>query len=99
MDTTGLLDTEAGSEAEESILSPALSSIPGKGLVRLRTEPNSLEVIALRIGPLRPTNFGMLFNVQVKPNSDSNTYKSIALPPRRSADPRVPAGYANAALL
>ncbi|MBR2515516.1 MAG: TauD/TfdA family dioxygenase [Halomonas sp.] len=84
LDATGLLDTEEGSETEEAILAPALSSILGKGLVRLRNlpiEPDSLEAIARRIGPVRPTNFGMLFNVKAKPNPDSNAYTSIALPP------------------
>ncbi|WP_458527273.1 TauD/TfdA family dioxygenase [Onishia taeanensis] len=80
----GLLDTAPGSEAEEAILAPALESVLGKGLVRLRdlpTEPGSLESIARRIGPVRPTNFGQLFDVQAKPDPDSNAYTSIALPP------------------
>lgn len=84
LDATGLLDTEAGSKEEEAILAPALTSILGKGLVRLRNlpiEPGSLEAIAQRIGPVRPTNFGLLFNVKAKPNPDSNAYTSIALPP------------------
>jgi len=52
--------------------------------VRLRglpTEPGSLESIARRIGPVRPTNFGQLFNVKAKPDPDSNAYTSLALPP------------------
>ncbi|CAM4107082.1 TauD/TfdA family dioxygenase [Vreelandella rituensis] len=84
VDAMGLLDTKAGGEAEEKILTPALTSILGKGLVRLRnlpTKPDSLEAIAQRIGPVRPTNFGMLFDVKAKPNPDSNAYTSIALPP------------------
>lgn len=84
LDAAGLLDTEPGSEAEEAILSPALESVLGKGLVRLRhlpTEPGSLEAIARRIGPLRPTNFGLLFDVKAKPDPDSNAYTAIALPP------------------
>lgn len=69
---------------DPEVAAPALSSSLGKGLVRLRnlpTEPDSLEAIARRIGPVRPTNFGMLFNVKAKPNPDSNAYTSIALPP------------------
>ena len=56
----------------------------GKGLVRLRglpIEPGSLATIAGRIGPIRPTNFGELFDVKAKPDPDSNAYTSIALPP------------------
>lgn len=84
VDAAGLLNTTVGSEAEEAILAPALSSILSKGLVRLRnlpTQPDALDVIARRIGPVRPTNFGKLFNVKAKPNPDSNAYTSIALPP------------------
>ncbi|MDI5889983.1 TauD/TfdA family dioxygenase [Halomonas rhizosphaerae] len=84
LDAVGLLDTEAGGEAEEAILAPALESVLGKGLVRLRglpTRPGSLEAIARRIGPLRPTNFGLLFDVKAKPDPDSNAYTAIALPP------------------
>ncbi len=84
LDATGLLDTEPASEAEEAILAPALESVLGKGLVRLQglpTEPGSLEAIARRIGPVRPTNFGLLFDVKAKPDPDSNAYTAIALPP------------------
>ncbi len=84
LDAASLLDDEAGGEAEEAILAPALESVLGKGLVRLRglpTEPGSLEAIARRIGPVRPTNFGLLFDVKAKPDPDSNAYTSIALPP------------------
>ncbi|PFG08778.1 MULTISPECIES: TauD/TfdA family dioxygenase [unclassified Marinobacter] len=84
LDASGLLDTAPDSDAEEAILAPALKSVLGKGLVRLRglpTEPGSLESIARRIGPVRPTNFGQLFNVKAKPDPDSNAYTSLALPP------------------
>ncbi|WP_252108424.1 MULTISPECIES: TauD/TfdA family dioxygenase [unclassified Halomonas] len=84
LDASGLLESDAGSDEEERILKPALESVLGKGLVRLRglpTEPGSLEAIARRIGPVRPTNFGQLFDVKAKPNPDSNAYTSIALPP------------------
>ena len=84
IDGSGLLETDPGSEAEEAILAPALESVLAKGLVRLRhtpTEPDSLAAIAKRIGPIRDTNFGGLFNVKAKPNPDTNAYTSIALPP------------------
>ncbi|CBV42641.2 TauD/TfdA family dioxygenase [Halomonas elongata] len=84
LDASGLLDSEPGDDAEEAILAPALEAILGKGLARLRnlpTEPGSLEAIARRIGPVRPTNFGQLFDVRAKPEPDSNAYTSIALPP------------------
>ncbi|GAB2721086.1 TauD/TfdA family dioxygenase [Halomonas garicola] len=84
LDASGLLDTTPESEAEEAVLAPALESVLGKGLVRLRnlpTEPDSIESLARRIGPVRPTNFGQLFDVKAKPDPDSNAYTSIALPP------------------
>ncbi|UYG09266.1 TauD/TfdA family dioxygenase [Halomonas sp. M4R1S46] len=84
LDAAGLLDTAPDGEGEEAILAPALESVLGKGLVRLRglpTEPGSLEAIARRIGPVRPTNFGQLFDVKAKPDPDSNAYTAIALPP------------------
>ncbi|QFU00165.1 Gamma-butyrobetaine dioxygenase [Halomonas sp. THAF5a] len=84
LSAAGLLDSAPDSEAEEAILAPALESVLAKGLVRLRdlpTEPGSLEAIAHRIGPIRDTNFGGLFDVRAKPDPDSNAYTSIALPP------------------
>ncbi|WP_016855604.1 TauD/TfdA family dioxygenase [Halomonas smyrnensis] len=84
LDASGLLDTDPASAAEEAILAPALESVLGKGLVRLRglpTTPGSLAAIAQRIGPIRDTNFGGLFNVKAKPDPDSNAYTAIALPP------------------
>lgn len=84
LDAAGLLDTIPDSEAEEAILAPALESVLATGLVRLRnmpTEPGSLEAIAHRIGPIRDTNFGGLFDVKAKPDPDSNAYTAIALPP------------------
>ena len=84
IDGSELLNTTPGSPAEEAILAPALESLLGSGMVRLRglpTEPGSLETIARRIGPVRPTNFGQLFDVRAKPDPDSNAYTSIALPP------------------
>lgn len=84
LDARDLLATEVGDKVEAGILAPALESLLGKGLVRLRglpTEPGSLAAIAERIGPIRPTNFGKLFDVRAKPDPDSNAYTPIALPP------------------
>ncbi|WP_028671198.1 TauD/TfdA family dioxygenase [Saccharospirillum impatiens] len=84
LDASGLLATAPGDEAEATLLKPALESLLGKGLVRLRglpTESGSLADIAERIGPIRPTNFGQLFDVRAKPDPDSNAYTAIALPP------------------
>ena len=71
-------------EAGEALLEQALGNVLSHGLVRLSnlpTAPGSLDAIARRIGPPRPTNFGTLFDVRAKPDPDSNAYTSIALPP------------------
>lgn len=84
LDASGLLDSAADSIDEAAVLEPALQAILGRGLVRLRnlpTEPGTLARIAERIGPIRSTNFGTLFDVRAKPDPDSNAYTSIALPP------------------
>lgn len=84
VDATGWMDMAEDDPKAEAILSQALETFLAEGLVRLRglpTEPGSLEGIASRIGSLRATNFGSLFNVQSKPDPDSNAYTSIALPP------------------
>lgn len=80
---TWLNQNEDDSDAE-ALLGRALEAVLGYGLVRLRnlpTEPGTLARIAERIGPLRATNFGTLFDVKAKPDPDSNAYTSIALPP------------------
>ncbi|WP_043532159.1 TauD/TfdA family dioxygenase [Litchfieldella xinjiangensis] len=84
LDASGWLDNDEASPEVESLLGEALSHVMSHGLVRLQylpTEPGTLEAIAQRIGPLRSTNFGTLFNVKAKPDPDSNAYTSIALPP------------------
>ncbi|ERL52627.1 TauD/TfdA family dioxygenase [Halomonas huangheensis] len=84
LEADGWLDTTPDSREEAEVLTPALEAILGRGLVRLRglpTEPGTLAHIAERIGPIRSTNFGTLFNVKAKHDPDSNAYTSIALPP------------------
>jgi len=84
LNASGWLDAEPASLDDETILAPALESLLGKGLVRLRglpTEPGTLAAIAERIGPVRSTNFGTLFDVKAKHDPDSNAYTAIALPP------------------
>ncbi|WP_423822825.1 TauD/TfdA family dioxygenase [Salinisphaera sp. SPP-AMP-43] len=73
-----------GDPASDALLGQALEAVIGEGLVRLRnlpTVPGTLDAIAARLGVLRPTNFGSLFDVRAKPDPDSNAYTSIALPP------------------
>ncbi|MBN8411399.1 TauD/TfdA family dioxygenase [Halomonas litopenaei] len=84
LDASTFSTTAIDSPEEASTLEPALESLLRKGLVRLRglpTEPGTLARVAERIGPVRATNFGTLFDVRAKPDPDSNAYTSIALPP------------------
>ncbi|MAM59140.1 MAG: taurine catabolism dioxygenase TauD [Salinicola sp.] len=84
LDASGWMDAEHDATSIDPLLEQALEAVIGEGLVRLRNlpvEPGSLDLIARRIGPPRPTNFGHLFDVRAKPDPDSNAYTSIALPP------------------
>jgi gamma-butyrobetaine dioxygenase len=70
----------AGDEAEFAGWLEALHGY-GVGLLEgLPLEPDSVERIASMIGPIRPTNFGGVFEVRSKPDADSNAYTSMALP-------------------
>ncbi|WP_024950479.1 TauD/TfdA family dioxygenase [Cobetia crustatorum] len=84
IDAATLAGAEHGSKEEADILNPTLHELLGKGLVRLRNLPaeeGAIEKVAERIGSIRSTNFGHLFNVRAIQNPDSNAYTSIALPP------------------
>lgn len=84
LDAGDWLAREPNDPQAQALLESALTAVLGQGLVRLRnlpTEPGTLTRIAERIGPLRATNFGSLFDVRAKPDPDSNAYTSIALPP------------------
>ncbi|TCJ25927.1 DUF971 domain-containing protein [Halomonas sp. GDM18] len=84
IDAARLAEADHGSAQEAEILYPTLHELLGKGLVRLRnlpTEEGAIEKVAERIGSIRTTNFGHLFNVRAIQNPDSNAYTSIALPP------------------
>ncbi|MBZ9568031.1 MULTISPECIES: TauD/TfdA family dioxygenase [Modicisalibacter] len=84
LDAGDWLDHEPDTVEARTLLESALTAVLSHGLVRLRNlpvEPGTLARIAERIGPLRATNFGSLFDVRAKPQPDSNAYTSIALPP------------------
>lgn len=84
LDASGWMDDDIDVLTPDPLLTRALEAVLGEGLVRLRnlpTTPGSLDAIARRVGPPRPTNFGALFDVRAKPDPDSNAYTSIALPP------------------
>ncbi len=61
-----------------------LEAVRDYGIARLENLPlddGILETVVGRIGPIRETNFGRLFDVIVKDNPDSNAYTSSALVP------------------
>ena len=45
----------------------------------LPTDPNMIEHLPARIGVIRTSNFGHIFEVKVKPDADSNAYTGEAL--------------------
>lgn len=54
----------------------------GVALVRgLPTEPYTIASVVHRIGPIRETNFGVLWDVRADPDPESNAYTALALPP------------------
>ncbi|MEX1108352.1 MAG: TauD/TfdA family dioxygenase [Dongiaceae bacterium] len=60
-----------------------LEALHGYGVALLEglpLEPDAVERIASLIGPIRPTNFGNVFEVRSKPDADSNAYTNMALP-------------------
>ena len=54
------------------------------GLARLQNLPiedGVVEQVAKRIGLIRASNFGYTYDVETKPDPDSNAYTALALPP------------------
>jgi len=69
---------------DDAALFDWLSALDTYGLTLLRRTPSELGTVlklAGRIGLVRETNFGVIFDVESKPDPDSNAYLSIALPP------------------
>ena len=53
----------------------------GLGLLEnLPATPDVTEIVPALIGPIRPTNFGAVFDVRSKVDANSNAYTSMALP-------------------
>lgn len=42
--------------------------------------PDTVEILARRVGTVRTSNFGQFFDVQTRPNADSNAYTALNLP-------------------
>jgi gamma-butyrobetaine dioxygenase len=69
---------------DDAVLNDWLTALARFGLARLRdvpAEPGMVAKVAGRIGTLRDSNFGVVFDVRARPDPDSNAYTSLALPP------------------
>ena len=74
---------------DDGTLLAALESLMAFGIVRLRhvpTDETAVQRVAERIGTIRNSNFGFLFDVKTAPaesrnNADSNAYFAVALAP------------------
>ena len=49
-------------------------------LENLPATPDVIETVPARIGPVRPTNFGPVFDVKSMPDATSNAYTTMTLP-------------------
>ncbi|USG60677.1 TauD/TfdA family dioxygenase [Sneathiella marina] len=68
---------------EDETLYDWLVALDTYGLTRLRNVPlerGSVAHLAARIGTIRSSNFGTVFEVVSKPDADSNAYLSVELP-------------------
>lgn len=68
-----------------------LESVQRYGFARMRGTPPSadfLEALALRVGPIRETNFGRIFDVRTTAEQTSNAYTAVALPPHTDLSTR-----------
>lgn len=69
---------------DDGLLEAWLSAVCRHGIARLRNvapEAGMVARVAARIGPLRETNFGRVFDVRVQAGPGSNAYTTAALTP------------------
>ncbi len=69
---------------DDAVLNDWLTALGRFGLARLRdvpAEPGMVAKVAKRIGTIRDSNFGVVFDVRVRPDPDSNANTSLALQP------------------
>ncbi len=69
---------------DDDVLEAWLTALATHGIARLRdvpAEPGMVARVAERLGPVRVSNFGRIFDVKVKTGPGSNAYTSVALTP------------------
>ena len=74
----------AGILEDDGLLQAWLEAVAAYGIARLRNvspEPGMVARAAARVGPLRESNFGRIFDVRVKAGPGSNAYTAAALTP------------------
>ena len=69
---------------DDQVLEDWLQAVCRHGIARLHdvpAKPNMVARVAERIGPVRSTNFGHIFDVRVQRGPGSNAYSTLALTP------------------
>lgn len=69
---------------DDNVLEDWLTALARFGLARLRNvpvAPGTVAEVARRIGTVRASNFGVVFDVRARPDPDSNAYTSMSLAP------------------
>jgi gamma-butyrobetaine dioxygenase len=69
---------------DDDVLEAWLEAIATNGIARLSdvpAEPGMVARVAERLGPVRESNFGRIFDVKVKTGPGSNAYTAVALTP------------------
>jgi len=69
---------------DDAVLDDWLTALARRGLARLRNvpaEPGMVGKVARRIGTIRDSNFGHVFDVRARPDPDSNANTALALAP------------------
>jgi gamma-butyrobetaine dioxygenase len=82
---------------DDAVLERWLSMLVQYGLCRLSNTPTDLDFVGrlvAHVGPIRDTNFGLVWSVQAKPDPDSTAYTGLDLGQHTDLPTReVPPGY------
>lgn len=82
---------------DDAVLEAWLHHLAAFGLCRLAntpTDPDFLERLVHHVGPIRDTNFGLVWSVQSKPDPDSTAYTGLELGQHSDLPTReVPPGF------
>jgi gamma-butyrobetaine dioxygenase len=83
--------------ADDDVLDEWIATLVQYGLCRLTNTPTDLDFVGRlisHVGPIRDTNFGPVWSVQLKPNPDSTAYTGLDLGQHTDLPTReVPPGF------